>query len=312
MHAWFEGGGRVSARRPRYLFFASPKKSTQKKGDPQSATPSRCEGVNLHRVGCGVRRGTHCAAVQLRSDSHGESEHEARALRRACHPATAPTQAQPAGGGQPNIQTTEQPDIHSGHCCARPRLRSARRLRPRSGGRAKQWPVWMFCPPCPSGGAVERRVWRIWARVCLCPAQGRVLSETTSNPSTAGCPVAKRRGRRLGVAFSLVTFFWRSKRKLLARRATPGLRPQQRHAIQSATTRKRYEINSYHRISHQRIQPKNQNITPAQPPPDKPSSPQGQTPSEHAQPLPPTGVLPPPTPPWSPETRCCRNSNTSR
>ena len=194
MHAWFEGGGRVSARRPRYLFFASPKKSTQKKGDPQSATPSRCEGVNLHRVGCGVRRGTHCAAVQLRSDIHGESEHEARALRRACHPATAPTQAQPAGGGQPNIQTTEQPDIHSGHCCARPRLRSARRLRPRSGGRAKQWPVWMFCPPCPSGCAEERRVWRIRARVCLSDAQRRELSETPSNPSTAGCPVASAQG----------------------------------------------------------------------------------------------------------------------
>ncbi len=194
MHAWFEGGGRVSARRPRYLFFASPKKSTQKKGDPQSATPSRCEGVNLHRVGCGVRRGTHCAAVQLRSDIHGESEHEARALRRACHPATAPTQAQPAGGGQPNIQTTEQPDIHSGHCCARPRLRSARRLRPRSGGRAKQWPVWMFCPPCPSGCAEERRVWRIRARVCLSDAQRRELSETSSNPSTAGCPVASAQG----------------------------------------------------------------------------------------------------------------------
>ena len=176
------------------MFFASPKKSTQKKGDPQSATPSRCEGVNLHRVGCGVRRGTHCAAVQLRSDIHGESEHEARALRRACHPATAPTQAQPAGGGQPNIQTTEQPDIHSGHCCARPRLRSARRLRPRSGGRAKQWPVWMFCPPCPSGCAEERRVWRIRARVCLSDAQRRELSETSSNPSTAGCPVASAQG----------------------------------------------------------------------------------------------------------------------
>ncbi len=31
---------RVSARRPTYLFFASPKKSKQKKGDPQSGSPS--------------------------------------------------------------------------------------------------------------------------------------------------------------------------------------------------------------------------------------------------------------------------------
>ena len=39
------------------------------------------------------------------------------------------------------------------------------------------------------------------------------------NRTAAGCPFAMRRGRRLGVAFSLVTFFWRRKRKLLRRRA---------------------------------------------------------------------------------------------
>ena len=112
------------------------------------------------------------------------------------HPATAPPQAQPAGGGQPNIQTTEQPNIHSGHRCARLGPRSAWRLRPRERGRAKQRPVWMFFPLCPSGCAEERRVWRIRARVCLSDAQRRELSETPPNPSTAGCPVAKRRGRR--------------------------------------------------------------------------------------------------------------------
>ncbi len=32
-------------------------------------------------------------------------------------------------------------------------------------------------------------------------------------PSTAGCPVAQRRGPRRRVAFSLLTFSWRSKRK---------------------------------------------------------------------------------------------------
>jgi len=175
------------------LFFASPKKSTQKKGDPQSATPSRCEGANLRRGGCGVRRGTHCAALQLRSDIHGESEHEARALRRACHPPNAPPQAQPAGGGQPNIQQPHNP--------FGPLLRSARAaqrvaLAPARWGRAQRWPAWMFCSPCPSGCAEERRVWRIRARVCLSDAQRRELSETPLNPSTAGCPVAKRRGRR--------------------------------------------------------------------------------------------------------------------
>ena len=78
-------------------------------------------------------------------------------------------------------------------------------------------------------------------------------ASSTAHPATAPtqvCPFATRRGRRLGGAFSLVTFFWRSKRKLLARRATPGLRPQPRHAVQSAHEEKHYKINSDQRISH--------------------------------------------------------------
>ena len=125
------------------------------------ATGQTCVGVF---AGCAVELALRCAR---RSDSHGESEHEARALRRACHPATAPPQAQPAGGGQPNIQTTEQPDIHSGHCCARPRLRSARRLRPRDGAErsaAKQWPVWMSVFGFPSASAEKRRA----GGACVC------------------------------------------------------------------------------------------------------------------------------------------------
>src|SRR3989344_5819904 len=103
--ACVECGGRVVAPAGDSLFFASPKKSKQKKGDPQSATPSLCEGANLRRGGCGVRRGTRFAPAARRSDNHGESVHEAWALRRPCHPTTAPPQAQPAGGGLPNIQT---------------------------------------------------------------------------------------------------------------------------------------------------------------------------------------------------------------
>ena len=55
---------------------------------------------------------------------------------------------------------------------------------------------------------------------------------TTAPPQV--CPFAPRRGRRLGVAFSLVTFFWRSKRKLLACRATPGSRTHHGHAVATA------------------------------------------------------------------------------
>ena len=134
-----------------------------------------------------MRRGTHCAALQLRSDIHGESEHEARALRRACHPTTAPPQAQPAGVGQPNSQHPFGPLLRSASSCRRKR-HALRKL-----GRAQQRPVWMFCSFCPSGCAEERRVWRIRARDCLSAASS---SETPPNPSTAGCPGAQRRGRR--------------------------------------------------------------------------------------------------------------------
>jgi len=55
------------------------------------------------------------------------------------------------------------------------------------------------------------------------------------NRPGAGRPFATRRGRRLGVALSLVTFFRRRERKLLACRATPGLRPETKHAFPTST-----------------------------------------------------------------------------
>ena len=97
--------------------------------------------------------------------------------------------------------TTEHPNNRTAGHPFGPLLRSAsfcgrKRHALRKLGRAQRWPVWMFCPLCPSGCAEERRVWRIRARVCLSDAQRRELSETPPNLSTAGCPVAKRRGRR--------------------------------------------------------------------------------------------------------------------
>ena len=75
-------------------------------------------------------------------------------------------------------------------------------------------------------------------RGCPSGARQRKASSTAhpATDTTQVCPGAKRRGRRLGVAFSLVTFFWRSKRKLLARRATPGSRTSHGHAVATAKT----------------------------------------------------------------------------
>ena len=85
------------------------RKVPKRKATLQSATPSRCYGANLRRGVCGVRRITHFAAAQLRSDKRGESDNEACARRRPCHPANAPPQAQPEGGGQPKSPTAKQP-----------------------------------------------------------------------------------------------------------------------------------------------------------------------------------------------------------
>ena len=73
----------------------------------------------------------------------------------------------------------------------------------------------------PSGCAEERRAGRIRTGDCLSAASS---SPAPAGPSTAGCPAAKRRGRRQqGRLFFCLLFFWRRKRKVSCRRATPGL-----------------------------------------------------------------------------------------
>ena len=53
-----------------------------------------------------------------------------------------------------------------------------------------------------------------------------------------------------GSPFFWVLFFGEAKKSTSPAGATPGLRPQPRHAAQSALKRKHYKINSYQRISH--------------------------------------------------------------
>ncbi len=127
----------------------------------------------------------------------------------------APTRVPPrnrlAAGAASRGGTSQQP--HG------PLLRSAQAaqrvaLAPAIRCRAQRWPVWMFCSPCPCGCAEERRVWRIRARVCLSDAQRRELSETPPHPSTAGCPVAKRRGRRQWGRLSFGYFSLAKQRKV--------------------------------------------------------------------------------------------------
>ena len=198
MLCFFEGGGRVSPRRARYLFFASPKKSTQKKGDPQSATPSRCYGANLQRGVCGVRRGTRYALARCaRTTTASQITKHARSDAHAT-PQTPRRRRSQKGVGSPTAQQPNSPTAQQPHG---PLLRSAPMgagaLRRAAPGRAQRWPEGMFGCGIPSGCAEERSGQRIRARDCL-SAAGASSSETPLDASTAGCPQRSEGTQRVG------------------------------------------------------------------------------------------------------------------
>ena len=186
-------------------------------------------------LGQGVRRRTHCALRAPLKQLRQVSARSACVLRH--------THAHPALRFSARAEGNPQPDIHSGLCFARPRLRSARRLRTQDRAERSKGPcgcsaVRLFgcldvrlSTPCwlrlrrggcgVSMGACAPMPRHLTRRGCPGGARQRKAS-STAHPATAPTqvyPVAKRRGRRLGVALSLVTFFRRSERKLLRRRA---------------------------------------------------------------------------------------------
>ena len=189
------------------MFFASPKKSTQKKGDPAVCDPY---GANLRRGVCGVRRGTRYALARCaRTTTASQMTKHAREGAHAT-PQTPRRRRSQKGVGSPKAK---QPNSHTGHCCARPSLRSARRLRPGGSGRAKRWPVWLSGFGFPSGCAEERSGQRIRARDCLSATQWSEFERDPAGREHRRLPAAKRRDAACRVAFSWLTFFWRGKRK---------------------------------------------------------------------------------------------------
>jgi len=199
----------MCARRRSNFLLLRQKKVTKEKATLQSATPSRCEGANLRRGACGVRRGTHCAATQLRSDNHGESDDEACALRRACPPRKRPA----AGAARRGLKAA----IHTGHRCARPGVRGAQRLRPSGPSAAMARNL-----PSPFARAEKRRArggrvpqnTRLRCLTCCGCLNGaqQARSEFRSTPRERASQVAPARsvgvtGSR--VALSLLTFFRR-------------------------------------------------------------------------------------------------------
>ena len=225
-----------------HLLFLRRQEKKAKEGDPQSATPALRYGANLRRGGCGVRRGTRFAAAQRRSDSHGESDHEAWALRRPCSPRNRPD-----AGAASRGWTAEHPNIRSGRRCARPGNNCAQReaLAPAKWGRAQRRPEWMFAPHplCMRRGAQR-------------PAdQGSRLSERSAaqrvraRPRWTRAPQVARseaQGRRQwGRLF--FAYFLLAKQKKVSRPPgrQPGSRPQPRHRAKKTSSSYKTSATSY-------------------------------------------------------------------
>ncbi len=235
-HAWVQGGGRESPGM-RVTFFRVAERKSPKKGRPPVCDPFAVRRGNLRRGGCGVRRRTHCAPAALRSDNCGESDHEAWALRRPCHPTTAPPQAQPAGGGQPNSRTATRAIAALGPTCAA-RGACAREMGP-SEAMARVDVRWVPFTMRRGAQGVGRHGRRSARASCsdslrLSERSAQRVASSAARPTHEHrrLPAAKRRDAACRVALSLVTFFRRRERKLLACRATPGLRPQTRHTAE--------------------------------------------------------------------------------
>ena len=210
----------------------SSTKSKQKKGDPAVCDPC---GANLRRGVCGVRRGTRYALARCaRTTTASQITKHAREGAHAT-PQTPRRRRSQKGVGSPKAG---QPNNHSGHCCARPSLRSAWRLRPSGSGRAQRRPEGMSVCGFPSGCAEERRFWRIRARVCLSDAKRREFSETPAKLSTAGCPQRSEGTQPAGSLFLGLLSFGEAKESESPAGARPGPRTRQRHTTS-------YKNNSY-------------------------------------------------------------------
>ena len=217
-----EARGRDSPRRARHFFFASPKKSTQKKGDPKSGS-LRCASGNLRcsvpAGGCGTRFAQTVLADRYRGNLPppallGPASTGFEVQRAFASLGHQRQRALRAALGRRGV-TANLIAACASRTCTKRQFHSknkARRAAPATTGRAQQRPVGLQNPLRLGRGAQG-------AAGCRASRGRRGLSERSEfrsrlpAPSTAGCPVAQRRGPRRRVAFSLLTFSWRSKRK---------------------------------------------------------------------------------------------------
>ena len=178
-----EAGSRPGGRGT-FLCFAKEKYPKERR--PSCLRPLR---GNLRRGVCGVRRGTRYALRAALRQPRRVSSRSMRVLRHACYPANTPPQAHTDG-------------MVTGLCFARPGR--TRHCAPVLGCRAQRWPG---ATPSVCAWGAQGAGWRVCRRThphqhlacrsCLSAARSaqRVLRHTPRT-STAGCPVAQRRGRR--------------------------------------------------------------------------------------------------------------------
>ena len=205
-------GAGISPRRARYFSLLRQRKVPKRKATPslrplRCATGQTCGGA---LAGCAVE-----LALLLRSAARTATASQiTKHGRTGAHATPQPPRRRRSQQGvntQTAIRVFAALDPARAAPCSRrlpPQQRAERSNGPR-GGLA----VWLPHPLCMRRGAQR-------------PAdQGSRLSERSEfERDPAGrehrrLPEAKRRDADSGVAFSLVTFFWRSKRKLLRRRA---------------------------------------------------------------------------------------------
>ena len=239
--AYVGKGREPGVARRRVTFFRFAERKSPKKGRPPVCDPF---AVRRGKPASGRLRGAPQNSLRA---CGAPFEQLRRVSSRSMGAATPmPPRNRPAAGAASRGGTAEQPNSQHG-----PSLRSASRSR-----RAAPAP---FRP----SAVMARGVVRLRVPFCACrEAQGRgcvrvpqdTRTSCTDSPqlfersaqravSSAAhpltehrrLPVAQRRDTHSRVALSLVTFFRRSERKLLARRATPCLRPALKHVARSAS-----------------------------------------------------------------------------
>jgi len=193
------------------LFFASPKKSKQKKGDPTCCVPSLRYGQPAVLGPAGVS----CKLASLR---------QARALIRLA----LCSSAHPEGGGDRN---TKQPNANTGYLNKQGLAVASPCLSWSSLDFCLRFPIPLPIAPSWLGRGAQRQADQGWhlfePKASLC--------QTPLDSSTAGCPKRSAGTQTAGRLF-FGDFLLAKQKKVTCRRAIPGQQPSAKSAATKTRT----------------------------------------------------------------------------